>query len=88
MSARRAVFDPLERNGEPHWYVVRNMHGAVLERRTIAGDTDLKRLFITAMLEWVDAGWQLGEFSSCAGTFFCSRAGERRVVTIQSKEPT
>ena len=87
MNARRVVFDPLEPNGEPHWYVVRTMQGVVLERRTIPGDTDLKRLFVTVMLEWIDAGWRIGEFSSCSGTFVCTRAIERRVVTIQSRDP-
>jgi hypothetical protein len=28
--ARHSVFDPLEPTSEPRWYVVRNMHRAVL----------------------------------------------------------
>jgi len=28
---RRGTFDPLELTKEPRWYVVRNMHRAVLE---------------------------------------------------------
>ncbi len=27
----------------------------------------LKRVFVSRMLEWLDAGWQLGEFSSTVG---------------------
>jgi hypothetical protein len=34
--------------------------------------------FVAAMLECIDAGWQLGEFSSMGGTFFCMRGTERR----------
>lgn len=83
MSPRRALLDRLEPSGEPRWYVVRSAHGAVLEKRVIAGGTDLKRLFVSAMLEAIDAGWHLEEFSSCAGSFFCSRGIERRIVTIQ-----
>ena len=39
------------------------------------------------MLEWMDAGWELGEFSSVAPTFFCTRGRERRMVTIQPVAP-
>ena len=67
--------------------MVRSAHGAVLEKRTIDAGTDLKRLFARALLEWIDAGWSVGEFSSCAGTFFCSRGIEQRTVTIQSTDP-
>lgn len=87
MTPRRALFDPLEPSSEPRWYVVRAVHGAVLEKRPIAAGTDLKRLFASAILEWIDAGWRVGEFSSCAGTFFCARGIERRSVTIQSTDP-
>ena len=87
VTPRRALFDPLQRSREPRWYVVRSAHGAVLEKRTIDGGTDLKRLFARALLEWIDAGWTVGEFSSCAGTFCCTRGIERRTVTIQSIDP-
>jgi hypothetical protein len=87
VTPRRALFDPLQPSSEPRWYVVRGAHGAVLEKRSIDAGTDLKRLFARALLEWIDAGWSVGEFSSCAGTFFCSRGIERRTVTIQSTDP-
>ena len=66
---------------------MRSAHGAVLQKRIIAAGTDLKRVFVSAMLEWIDAGWRVGDFSSCAGTFFCSRGIERRTVTIQPTDP-
>jgi hypothetical protein len=75
---RRNVFDPLETTQEPRWYVVRNMHGAVLEARPLPVGSDLKRAFMAAMLERIDAGWRIAEFSSTGGTFFCTRGGERR----------
>jgi hypothetical protein len=55
---------------EPCWYTVRNMHGALLESRPIAPGSDLKRAFVVAMLEYIDAGWKLGEFGSRVGVFF------------------
>jgi hypothetical protein len=72
--ARRPVFDPLEATtSEPRWYVVRNTHGAVLEVRPLASRANLKGAFVAAMLEYIDAGWQLGEFCT-AGVFFCTKS--------------
>jgi len=85
--ARRNVFDPLEPTREPRWYTVRNMHGALLEVRRLRAGSDLKRTFVAAMLEHIDAGWRLGEFSSTGGTFFCTRGVERRMVSITPTDP-
>ena len=49
--------------------------------------SDLKRAFVAAMLEWIDAGWQLGEFSSTGGVLFCTRGVERRMVNITASDP-
>jgi hypothetical protein len=49
--ARRSVFDPLQPTTDPRWYVVRNMHRAVLEARALAPGVNLKRAFVAAMLE-------------------------------------
>src|ERR1019366_8429341 len=85
--ARRHVFDPLEPTKEPRWYEVRNMHRALLEARPLPPGTDLKRAFVAAMIEWIDAGWGLGEVSSGDGTFFCTRGSERRQVQITPNDP-
>jgi hypothetical protein len=84
---RRAVFDPLEPTQEPRWYVVRSMQGTLLESRQLAAGADLKRAFVAAMLEWIDAGWRLGEFDSRCGTFFCTQGTDRRMVAIQPTDP-
>jgi hypothetical protein len=85
--ARRSVFDPLEPTSEPRWYAVRNMHRALLEVRALAPGVNLKRAFVAAMLKWIDDGWELGEFSSTAGVFFCTRGTERRMVDISPSDP-
>jgi hypothetical protein len=85
--ARRSVFDPLEPTSEPRWYVVRNMHRAVLEARALAPGVNLKRAFVAGMLEHIDAGWQLGEFSSTGAVFFCTKGVERRMVEISPSDP-
>jgi hypothetical protein len=84
---RRNVFDPLEPTCEPRWYTVRNMHGALLEARQLPAGSDLKRALVAAMLDHIDAGWQLGEFSSTGGVFFCTRGTERRMVSITPTAP-
>jgi hypothetical protein len=85
--ARRSVFDPLEPTSEPRWHVVRNMHRAVLDARLLPPGTNLKRTFVAAMLEHIDGGWQLGEFGSRIGVFFCTKGNERRQVEISSSDP-
>lgn len=87
MIRRRTIFDPLEPTKEPRWVVVRNMHGALLEARSLSPGSDLKRAFVALMLEWIDAGWQLGEFSSTTGTFFCTRGVERRMFNLTPSDP-
>jgi len=84
---RRNVFDPLEPSREPRWYVVRGQHNVILESRLLPPRSDLKRAFVAAMLEWIDAGWKLGEFSSTSGVFFCARGVERRMIGITPTDP-
>ena len=52
---RRNVFEPLEPTREPRGYTVRDMHGALLKSRPLAPGSDLKRAFVVAMLEHIDA---------------------------------
>jgi hypothetical protein len=39
------------------------------------------------MLDHIDAGWRIGEFSSTGGTFFCTSGVERRMVSITPTDP-
>ena len=84
---RRNVFDALEPSKEPRWYTVRNMHGALLESRLLPAGSDLKRTFLVAMLDHIDAGRLLGEFSSTGAVFFCTRGAERRMVSVTPCAP-
>jgi hypothetical protein len=62
------------------------MHGTLLESRALTPGCDLKRALVASMLEWIDAG-QLGEFSSTAGTFFCTLGLQRRMISITPSDP-
>jgi hypothetical protein len=84
---RRSTFDPLDIGDAPTWLVVRNLHRAVLEVRSLPAGADLKRVFIMAILEWMDAGWHLAEFSSRTGAFFCTKGVERRMIEITPTNP-
>ncbi len=48
---------------------------------------DLMHVFITAMLAWLEGGWTINQFTSASGCFFCSRNGERRMVSIDPSDP-
>jgi len=85
--ARRHIFDPLEPSKQQRWYIVRNMHGQLPEVQSLPAGIDLKRAFVAAMLQGIDAGWQLTEFSSRVGVFFCTRGVERRQVGITPTDP-
>jgi hypothetical protein len=87
MVRRRCEFDPLEVISKPRWYVVWSMHGKVIESRQLAARADLKREFVAALVTWVNDGWQVGEFASASGTFFCDRNPERRMVSIEPTDP-
>jgi len=59
----------------------------VLEVRQLPPGADLKRTLIAAMLEWIDAGWQLGEFSSRSVHFFRSKIVELQTVEASPTDP-
>ncbi len=42
---------------------------ALLEARELPPGADLKRVFVEAILKWMDAGWNLKEFHSVTGNF-------------------
>ncbi len=87
MVRRRAAFNPLEPSSAPRWYVVRSMHGAIMDSRPLIAGANLTHVFITAMLAWMEGGWTISEFSSTSATFFCTRNLERRMVSIDPTDP-
>ncbi|HEX4376039.1 MAG TPA: hypothetical protein VHZ99_02695 [Steroidobacteraceae bacterium] len=72
---------------EPRWLEILDRHSRLLEGRLLSPGVDLKRAFVLAMLEHVDAGWRLEGFSSTSGAFFCRKDNDRRQVAIVHVEP-
>lgn len=87
MIRRRATYDPLQPSGQPRWLTVRTFGGGLIESRRLEPGTDLVRVFLAAMLELVDTGWQLGEFASGSGVVRHQRASEKRMLAIEEKDP-
>jgi hypothetical protein len=83
MVRRRTLYDPFARTTERRWLVVRNEHGSIIESRELAPEIDLERLFVASILEWIDGGWIVGEFSSVGAALFCTRSADRRIVAIE-----
>jgi hypothetical protein len=81
------AIEPLEPTPEPRWLITKNLRGSVVESYQLSAGTDLKRAFLKAMLDWIDAGWTLGEFNSRTGHFVCTRDVDRRTVIVSSEPP-
>jgi hypothetical protein len=67
--------------------VTRTFTGALLEARRLEPGTDLVRIFLTSMLELIDCGWHLGEFSSSSASVHCHRGIETRMLAIIAQDP-
>ena len=87
MIRRRAHYDPLGSCTAPRWLTIRTFSGALLEARQLEPSTDLVRAFIAAMLELIDAGWRLGEFSSTSAAVRHERGTQKRMLAIEAEDP-
>ena len=87
MVRRRNVYNPLDSALTPRWYVVRSMHGTIIESRQLVVDANLTHVFVSAMLAWMEGGWAISEFSSSSATFFCTHGPDRRMVSIDPTDP-
>jgi hypothetical protein len=82
----RTLYGPLGLTKGQHWYVARDRLNAVIEAWLLVSGSDPKRV-VAAMLERIDAGSKLGEFSSRGGSFFCTRGVERCQAGIEAADP-
>jgi hypothetical protein len=87
MIRRRATYEALQPSAQPRWLTVRTFGGGLIDARRLEPGTDLVRVFLTAMLELLDAGWRLGEFASNSGAVRHERASEKRMLAIEEQDP-
>jgi len=87
MIRRRAHYDPLGPCAGPRWLTIRTFSGGLIEARQLEPNADLVRTFLAAMLELIDAGWHLGEFSSTSAAVRHERGTEKRMLAIEAQDP-
>lgn len=81
------MFNALERSTDPRWLTKRAFTGALLDAQRLEPGADVVRAFLAAMLELLDAGWVLGEFSSAGAVVRYSRGSEQRLLTVEHVDP-
>ena len=86
MIRRRDSYDPLARSPRPNWLVVWDMQFNVLDSTELAPQTDLAAVLQDTAGRWRDQGWTI-ESEARFGSFFCRRAGERRLISISAADP-
>lgn len=87
MIRKRAAYDPLQTSAQPRWLTVRTFGGGLLEAQCLEPGTDLVRMWLSAMLELRNAGWELGEFGSASGAVRLTRGVEKRMLAIEIQDP-
>lgn len=66
--------------------VIRGQRREVIERRPIPTGTNLLRLFLVTVLEYIDGGWRVDDVSALGGTFSARReASEVRHVSVETR---
>jgi hypothetical protein len=87
MIRRRDSYDPLTPTPKPRWLIVWDMQFNVLDSTELAPYTLLAALMQDTARLWSDAGWVV-ESDARYGSFFCHRAGERRLIAITAADPS
>ncbi len=86
MIRRRDSYNPLARSARPSWLVVWDMQFNLLDSTELAPRTDLAAVIEASAAQWRERGWTV-ESGARFGSFFCNRAGERRLVAISAADP-
>lgn len=88
MVRRHPDFESLKTVDEARWLVVSNMTGKVLGWMVLAPRENLRKRFSEVVAATYAAGWDVEEFDSRSGGFFCRKGAERRYIAIQPTPPT
>ena len=84
---KRGRHDPLKPITSDSWLVVRNQLSEVIESQHIEPLADLRAILIGARAERIAAGWIADELGDRLAFFFCRRASERVLVSIEQRRP-
>ena len=87
MIRRRDIHNPLARNAKPCWLVVWDMQFNLLDSTELPPFADLEAVMRQAASRWRTQGWTI-ESDARFGSFFCHRAGERRLIAVSAADPT
>jgi hypothetical protein len=87
MIRRRDSYDPLKPSTRPCWLIVWDMQFNLLDSTELAPMTDLRQVMARTADEWREAGWTV-ESDARFGSFFCHRAGQRRLIAISPADPS
>jgi len=82
MVRRRATAGPLADRTHPHWLVVSDMQGQILDCEPVTAAADPWTVLAAAMQRLSAAGWTI-ENDGRRGHFFCHREGVRRFVHLR-----
>ena len=87
MIRRREPYDPLAPSAKTRWLIVWDMQFNLLDSTELAPHTDLAALMRHTAQQWSESGWVV-ESDARYGSFFCHRAGERRLIAISAADPS
>jgi hypothetical protein len=87
MIRRRDPYNPLAPSPKARWLIVWDMQFNVLDCTELAPHTDLAALMQHTARQWSAHGWAV-ESDARYGSFFCRRAGERRLIAISAADPS
>lgn len=87
MIRRRNPYNPLAPSPKPRWLIVWDMQFHLLDSTELAPYTDLAVVMAQTAQQWQQEGWTV-ESDARYGSFFCHRAGVRRLIAISAADPT
>jgi hypothetical protein len=86
MVRRRDRYNPSGPSSKPRWLIVWDMHFQLLDSTELAPYTDPVQVLAQAVEQWRSQGWVI-ESDARYGSFFCHRAGVRRLIAISAADP-
>jgi len=84
---RRTVPEPLKPTNAVTWLVVRDSLNHLVESIQLAPGTDLRATLVAARIQRIADGWSADDIGRNVSFFFCTREGERHMVSIEYRQP-